>query len=96
MGYGAAIFLLAAAFLPLPVMEQGLLKYRTRAAPSAVIVLYAYFGARGFARAFRRRSLPGPAHAHLPIVRVPGDAPEPTPGPGDLVVDLKFLSRTPR
>ena len=184
--YGAAIFLLAAAFLPALVMEQGLLKYRTLAAPSALIVLYAYFGAQGFARAFRRRSLPGPAlavaalagllsaayqvrvflvepqvremeilrgeltgrdfsgarrivllqptplhtlapfrhlefgrpssawelparamvfltlretapaRAHLPIVRVPGDAPEPTPGPGDLVVDLKFLSRAPR
>ena len=183
--YAAAIFLLAAAFLPALVMEQGLLKYRTLAAPSAVIVLYAYFGARGFAGALRR-SLPGPAvavaalagvlcaayqvrvflvepqvremeilrseltgrdfsgvrrivllqptplhtlapfrhlefgrpssawelpgramvfltlretapaHAHLPVVRVPGDAPPPTPGPGDLVVDLKFLSRAPR
>ena len=184
--YAAAIFLLAAAFLPFLVMEQGPLKYRTLAAPSAVIVLYAYFGARGFARALGRRSLPGlalpiaalagvlsaayhlrvflvepqvremeilrgeltgrdfsgvrrivllqptplhtlapfrhlefgrpssawelparamvfltlretaPAQARLPVVRVPGDAPPPTPGPGDLVVDLKFLSRAPR
>ena len=183
--YGAAIFLLAAAFLPFLVMAQGPVKYRTLAAPSAVVALYAYFGAQGFARALRR-SLPrpalavaalacllsaayhvrvflvepqvremeilrgeltgrdfsgarrivllqptplhtlapfrhlefglpssasgltarvmvflalretAPAHSDLPIVRVPGVAPPPTPGPGDLVVDLKFLSRAPR
>ena len=184
--YGAAIFLLGAAFLPVLVLEQGPLNYRMLAAPSALIVLYAYFGARGFARALRRRSLPepalaaaalagllsaayhlrvflvepqvremeivrreltgrdfsgvrrivvlqptplhtlapfrhlefgrpssawelvarvmvfltlretAPAQAHMPVVRVPGDAPPPTPGPGDLVVDLKFLTHAPR
>ena len=184
--YGAAIFLLAATFLPALVMEQVPPNYTMLAAPSAIIVLYAYFGARGFARALRRRSIPAlalaaaalagllsaayhvrvflvepqaremeilrgeltgrdfsgvrrivvlqptplhtlapfrhlefgrpssawelvaramvfltvretaPAHSDLPIVRVPGVAPPPPPGPGDLVVDLKFLSRAPR
>lgn len=55
----AAVLLLAASFLPVLVPEVHSVRYRMLAAPSALIVLYAYFGLEGFFRAFDRRSLAG-------------------------------------
>ena len=57
--YGAALFLLAVTFLPVLAPEVHSIRYRTLAAPSAILVLYAFFGVEGFARTLRRRSLPG-------------------------------------
>ena len=57
--YGVAIFLLAVTFLPVLAPEVHSIRYRTLAAPSAILVLYAFFGVEGFARTLRRRSLPG-------------------------------------
>ena len=57
--YGVAIFLLAVTFLPVLAPEVHSIRYRTLAAPSAILVLYAFFGVEGFARTLRRSSLPG-------------------------------------
>ena len=57
--YGVALFLLAVTFLPVLAPEVHSIRYRTLAAPSAILVLYAFFGVEGFARTLRRRSLPG-------------------------------------
>ena len=56
--YLAAVLLLAASFLPVLAPEVHSVRYRMLAAPSALIVLYAYFGLeglRGFSNAFQRR-----------------------------------------
>ena len=57
--YCVAIFLLAVTFLPVLAPEVHSIRYRTLAAPSAILVLYAFFGVEGFARTLRRSSLPG-------------------------------------
>ena len=56
--YGVAALFLFLCFLPFLAAETRSM-YRLLAAPSALIVLYAYFGVEGLARAFRFRILPG-------------------------------------
>ena len=53
-----AAFLLFLTFLPF-LMQETRSMYRMLAAPSALVVLYAYFGVKGLARALRLRFLPG-------------------------------------
>ena len=54
--YGAAVFLLAASFLPVLPFETHDVRYRMLGAASTLLVLYAYFALKGFAGAFRRHS----------------------------------------
>ena len=60
--FAAAVFLLFLSFLPVLALEHHTVAYRMLAAPAGLLVLYAYFGVVGMARAvprsLRRRSLP--------------------------------------
>ena len=56
--FAVAVFLLGASFLPIPALEVHTVAYRMLAAPSGLLVLYAYFGIVGVTRGVRPPSLP--------------------------------------
>ena len=55
--FPVAVFLLAASFLPVLAPEIDYIQYRMLAAPSCLLVVYAYWGVHGLARALRRGSV---------------------------------------
>ena len=55
--FPVAVFLLVASFLPVLAPEINHIRYRMLAAPSCLLVVYAYWGVHGLARTLRRGSV---------------------------------------